>query len=187
MDPRKIAILALLVAVSVSTNYAMISFYNVKFMDLIVFIGGFCFGPAIGALTGIFSWVVYGTLNPAGFEIRIWLVTMFSEAMYGVIGGLMNRTMLRDGDNALKERARSASIFFGLLGMLLTFGYDLITNAVSGYIWYESILVGILVGFVPFGLVHVLSNAVFFGAGCVPAIRIIGNLIGERKNGSTAK
>jgi hypothetical protein len=187
MNPRKIAILALLVAVSVGTNYAMISFYNVKFMDFIVFIGGFCFGPVVGALTGIFSWVVYGTLNPAGFEIRIWLVTMFSEAMYGVIGGLMNRTMLRNGDNALKERARSASIFFGLLGMLLTFGYDLITNAVSGYIWYESILVGILVGFVPFGLVHVLSNAVFFGVGCVPAIRIISNLFGGKKNGSAAK
>jgi uncharacterized membrane protein len=187
MNPRKIAILALLVAVSVGTNYAMISFYNVKFMDFIVFIGGFCFGPAVGALTGMFSWVVYGTLNPAGFEIRIWLVTMFSEAIYGVIGGLMNRTLLRERGNALKERARRASVFFGLLGMLLTFGYDLITNAVSGYIWYESILVGILVGFVPFGLAHVLSNAVFFGVGCVPAIRIIGNLIGERKNGSTAK
>lgn len=187
MNPRKIAVLALLIAVSVSTNYAMISFYNVKFMDLIVFIGGFCFGPAIGALTGIFSWVVYGTLNPAGFEIRIWLVTMFSEAVYGVIGGLMSRTMLRGGDNALKERARSASIFFGLLGMLLTFGYDLITNAVSGYIWYESMLIGVLVGFVPFGLAHVLSNAVFFGVGCVPTIRIINNLFGGKKNGSAAK
>lgn len=187
MNPRKIATLALLIAVSVGTNYAMISFYNVKFMDFIVFIGGFCFGPVVGALTGIFSWIVYGTLNPAGFEIRIWLATMFSEAIYGVIGGLMNRTMLRDGSNALKERARTASIFFGLLGMLLTFGYDLITNAVSGYIWYESILIGILVGFVPFGLAHVLSNAVFFGMGCVPAIRIISNLTGGKKNGSTAK
>ncbi len=187
MNPRKIAVLALLVAVSVGTNYAMITFYNVKFMDLIVFIGGFCFGPVVGALTGIFSWLVYGTLNPAGFEVRIWLVTMFSEAMYGIVGGILNRAMLRGGDNALKERPWSASIFFGLFGMLLTFGYDLITNAVSGYIWYESILVGILVGFVPFGLVHVLSNAIFFSVGCVPTIRIIGNLIGERKNGSTSK
>jgi uncharacterized membrane protein len=187
MNPRKIAILALLIAVSVGTNYAMISFYNIKFMDFIVFIGGFCFGPAIGALTGMFSWIVYGTLNPAGFEIRIWLATMFSEAIYGVVGGLISRTMLRDGGNALKGRARTASIFFGLLGMLLTFGYDLLTNAVSGYIWYESILVGILVGFVPFGLAHVLSNAVFFGMGCVPAIRIINNLTGGKKNGSTTK
>ena len=112
---------------------------------------------------------------------------MFSEAMYGIVGGILNRAMLRGGDNTLKERAWSASIFFGLFGMLLTFGYDLITNAVSGYIWYESILVGILVGFVPFGLVHVLSNAIFFGVGCVPTIRIIGNLIGEKKNGSTSK
>jgi hypothetical protein len=180
-------LVASLVGVSVATNYVMFSFYNVKFMDLIVFISGFCFGPVVGALTGIFSWVVYGTLNPAGFEIRIWLVTMFSEAIYGVAGGLINKSLRGDGSYALREKARSASIFFGLLGMLLTFGYDLITNAVSGYIWYESILAGILVGFVPFGLAHVLSNAVFFSVGCVPAIRIISNLTGDKKDGSIAE
>jgi hypothetical protein len=187
MDPRKIALVALLVGVSVATNYVMLSLYNVKFMDSIVFISGFCFGPAVGAVTGIFSWVVYGTLNPGGFEIRIWLATMSSEAIYGVAGGLISKSLRGGGSNALKEKTLSANIFFGLLGMLLTFGYDLITNAVSGYIWYESVLVGIIVGFIPFGLAHVLSNAVFFSVACVPAIRIINNLTGDRKNGSIAE
>jgi len=51
----------------------------VKFMGIIVFIGGFCFGPLTGALIGIFSWAVYGTINPHGFVLQAWLATMFSE------------------------------------------------------------------------------------------------------------
>ena len=43
MNSRKTAILAVLIAISVGTNYAMISLYNVKFMDFIVFVGGFVF------------------------------------------------------------------------------------------------------------------------------------------------
>jgi hypothetical protein len=182
MDSRKTAILAVLIAISVGTNYAMISLYNVKFMDFIVFIGGFVFGPIIGAFTGIISWIVYGTLNPAGFEVRIWLATMFSEALYGVVGGLMSRVLLSGGNNVFRGRVVSASVFFGMLGMLLTFGYDVITNAVSGIIWYQSIFLGLIMGFVPFGLVHVVSNAFFFGVGCVPAIRAISDLTGGRKN-----
>ena len=187
MNSKKVAILAMLVAISVSTNYAMISFYNVKFMDFIVFVGGFCFGPIIGALTGIISWIVYGTLNPAGFEIRIWLATMLSEAIYGVVGGLMNSVVVSERNSVLKGKVLSTCVFFGMLGTLLTFGYDVITNAVCGYAWYGSVLVGILVGFVPFGLVHVISNAFFFGLGCVPAIRVINNLTGGKKNGSATK
>jgi LytS/YehU family sensor histidine kinase len=187
MNSKKVAILAMLIAISVSTNYAMISFYNVKFMDFIVFVGGFCFGPIIGALTGIISWIVYGTLNPFGFEIRIWLATMLSEALYGVIGGLMSRVLLSEGNSVLKEKVVSASVFFGMLGMLLTFGYDVITNAVSGIVFYQSILTGLIVGFVPMGLAHVISNAFFFSVACVPAIRIINNLTEGRKNGSTTK
>ncbi len=187
MDSKKIALLIMLVAICVGTNYAMISLYNVKFMDFIVFVGGFCFGPFIGALTGIVSWIVYGTLNPAGFEVRIWLVTMLSEALYGIIGGLMNRVLHSEGTTVLKEKVLNASIFFGMLGMLLTFGYDVITNAVSGIVWYQSIFVGLIAGFVPFGLAHVISNALFFAVGCVPAIRVISELTGGRKNGSTAK
>jgi LytS/YehU family sensor histidine kinase len=187
MDSRKIAILVMLVAISVSTNYAMISLYNVKFMDFIVFVGGFCFGPFIGAFTGIISWIVYGTLNPLGFEFRIWLATMLSEALYGVVGGLMSRVLLSEGKSVLKEKVLSASVFFGMLGMLLTFGYDVITNVVSGIVFYQSIFAGLILGFVPFGLAHVISNAFFFSVGCVPAIRVISNLTGGRKNGSTTK
>jgi hypothetical protein len=187
MKSVKIATVAVLVALSISTNYAMISLYNVKLMDFFVFIGGFCFGPAVGMLTGIISWVVYGTLNPVGFDFRIWFATMFAELLYGVVGGIMGKNLISKEADALKVKVGTASIFFGMLGMLLTFAYDVITNAVFGYFWYQSIILGVIMGFVPFGLVHVLSNAFFFSLGCVPVIKVINNLARGNAHGSDHK
>lgn len=53
MNTRKIALIVALVALCVASNYAMISIYNVKFMDLIVFVAGFAFGPFVGATVGV--------------------------------------------------------------------------------------------------------------------------------------
>ena len=49
MNSHKIAVVAVLIALAIATNYAMISIYNVKLMDVIVFIGGFILGPLVGA------------------------------------------------------------------------------------------------------------------------------------------
>ena len=81
MNSKRIAIIATLVSLAIATNYAMMPFYNIKLMDIIVFLGGFCFGPLAGALIGVTSWAVYGTLNPLGFSIPVLLATMFSIAV----------------------------------------------------------------------------------------------------------
>ena len=180
MNSKKIAMIAILVSVAIATNYAMMPLYNIKLMDIIVFLGGFCFGPLAGALIGVTSWVVYGTLNPLGFSIPILLATMLSESIYGVAGGLIKMSFTENFSGFKKEQT-SVYVFFGILGFLLTLTYDVITNIVFGYVYSPSILVAIIVGFVPFGLVHVISNAFFFGLGCVPAINALLNVI-EVKN-----
>ena len=55
MQTLKIAIIACLVALSIGTNYALAGVWNVKLMDFIVFVGGFCFGPVVGVLVGVIS------------------------------------------------------------------------------------------------------------------------------------
>lgn len=187
MNSKKLAIIIVLTALSIGTNYVMISLYNVKLMDLIVFIGGFCFGPIVGALIGIISWAVYGTLNPLGFSLHIWLATMFSESIYGVAGAFMRKSLNRDGINEIINRGVNTCVFFGVFGMFLTFVYDVITNIVFGYVNNWSILFAVIFGFVPFGLVHMVSNAFFFGLGCVPAIKAILNVVGGEKFGISKK
>ncbi|HVO85973.1 MAG TPA: ECF transporter S component [Candidatus Eisenbacteria bacterium] len=187
MNSRKIAVIASLAALSVATNYAMVSFSNVKLMDFIVFIAGFSFGPLVGALTGIFSWSVYGPLNPNGFSLPIWLATMFSETLYGVIGGLIRRKMGSEAVQDARKYRVNLSLSFGALAVFMTLLYDIITNAVFGILAYGNIVYAIIIGFVPFGLLHVLSNFAFFGLGCAPTIGAVMKITGGEQTGIADK
>jgi uncharacterized membrane protein len=179
MNARKIAAILVLVALATGTSYAMMPLYNIKLMDIIVFLGGFLFGPLAGGLIGILSWSVYGTLNPLGFSLPIWLATMFSESIYGVAGGAIGKLLTKPDVN-LKSQARGLCVFFGALGLLLTLSYDVVTNIVFGYVNNWSIFFSVLTGFIPFGLAHELSNAFFFGVGCVPAISALLKTVGGK-------
>jgi len=178
MNSRRIAIIAMLSALSIGTNYALLSFFNVKFMDLIVFVGGFCFGPVVGASIGIVSWAIYGTLNPLGFSLPIWLSTMFSETIYGIGGGLVRRIFISNDLSEFKNDRINIYALFGTFGVFLTFLYDFFTNVVFGYVNGLDALFAVVMGFVPFGIVHAFSNALFFGLGCAPAISIILRFVG---------
>lgn len=186
MNSRKIATIAVMPALAVATNYAMVSLPNVKLMDAIVFIGGVCFGPVAGASIGVLTWAVYGTLNPFGFSFYVWCATMLSEAIYGVAGGLIRKSFERYNRN-VKHPPTSVFVFFGVLGVLLTMAYDVITNAVLGQVYNLDVLFAVVSGFVPFGIVHELSNALFFGLGCVPTIRAISRIVGVGKFGIPEK
>ncbi len=178
MQTLKIAIIACLVALSIGTNYALAGVWNVKLMDFIVFIGGFCFGPLVGALVGVISWAVYGTINPLGFMLPIWLATMFTEAIYGIAGGFLGKGI----GNNLKSEWWQASVFFASMGVLLTLVYDVATNAVFGLTVGWNVIFAVIVGFIPFGLLHEVSNLVFFGFGSVPVISAINKVTGGEKS-----
>lgn len=178
MQTLKIAIVTGLAALSIGTNYALMGAWNVKLMDFIVFVGGFCFGPLVGVLIGAISWAVYGTLNPQGFVLPIWLATMFSETIYGIMGGFLRKVL---GNNLKGERLR-ASVFFASIGALLTLLYDVITNVVFGLTVGWNVIFAVVVGFVPFGLLHEVSNICFFGFGSVPVISAISKVLGGESN-----
>lgn len=171
MNTTKIAIIAVLSALSIGTNYALVSIYNVKLMDLIVFVGGFLFGPFTGAFVGILSWSIYGVLNPYGFVPQIWLATMFSEAIYGVAGGLVHKANVN-----FSGKSFGHMVFVGNLGFLLTLIYDLLTNIAYAHVLGQDILVAIIIG-APFTLTHEISNALLFGMCFMPlmsALKVVG-------------
>jgi uncharacterized membrane protein len=173
MNSKQIALIAVLVAVSVGSNYALISFYNVKLMDMIVFVSGFCFGPAVGAATGSICWAVYGPINPYGFSLHVWVATVVGESIYGLVGGLLGKSMRRSLTTESTGRSIDNLVFFGAFGVILTLVYDVITNIAFGYLNNWNILFSVVSGFVPFGVMHVASNAFFFGVGCRPAITAV--------------
>ena len=167
MDTVKTATVAILTALSIGTNYALSSVYNVKPMDLFTFVGGVLFGPAAGALVGVLSWSVYGVLNPYGFVPQIWVATMFSEGIYGVAGGLLNRVKVDFGRHSFAHM-----VFLANLGFLLTLAYDVLTNIAYAQVFGTSILVAFVLG-APFTLTHEISNTLLFGMCTIPLISAV--------------
>jgi len=163
-------VIVTLCALSIATNYALIGVSNVKLMDFIVFFGGFFFGSIVGGSIGVLSWLVYGLINPYGFVPQIWLATMFSESIYGLVGGAVG-SKLRT--TSLKGQRLGASVFFATVGFFPTLVYDLITTVVLAYSANTPLAGTILFG-TPFTLVHEISNAAIFGVCMVPLITVLG-------------
>jgi len=174
MNTLRVSIVATLVALCVATNYALVGVHQVKAMDFIVFVGGFCFGPVAGAFMGILSWAVYGVINPYGFVPQVWLATMFSETIYGLLGGFLGKNLaLTNFDD---ERLK-LSVFFGTMGFILTLIYDLITTVVYASTYGIPLIAAIVFG-APFTILHQVSNAAIFGAVSIPVIAGLKKLSG---------
>lgn len=180
MKTRKIAIIIMLTALCIGTNYLLLPLYNVKFMDFIVFVSGFCFGPAIGGLIGLLSWTIYGTINPLGFSFPVWIATMTGEAIFGIVGGVARRAFFPKKISEIKDKL-GAAILFGGLSLFLTLTYDLIANFAYSYAFGINFILAVIVGFVPFGIAHLVSNVVFFSVGCAPAINTVLKISGGEK------
>jgi hypothetical protein len=170
IDTRKIALLSILSAAAIASNYLLIGVSNVKFMDLIVFTSGFIMGPMMGALTGVMVWLVYGTINPFGFSLPILLATMTGEAMFGIAGGYYRKN---------EQTGVGVNLWTAFIGFIVTFVYDVFTNIISAYTVGIPISIGLVTG-IPFMLAHVLSNTVFFGLGFRPLSSSISKVLGEK-------
>jgi hypothetical protein len=165
------SVIAVMTAACIVSNYLLIGVFNVKLMDLIVFSSGFLFGPTVGASVGILTWLVYGTLNPYGFSLPVLVATSLMESLYGIAGGLLGTNR-----NGWMGEGITANLKYGIVGFLLTFVYDLVTNIVSGLSAGIPLAVAMVTG-IPFALAHEGSNAAFFFLGAQPLISAVGRLI----------
>jgi len=174
---RDAAITATLTALCLAGNYASISLLNFKLMDVIVFIAGLCFGAPVGMTVGALCWVIYGTLNPYGFALPVWIATIAGESIYGLAGGLIGRATLRGGSGKpLPGKAEMA-----LWAALLTLVYDLFTNIVFAYTFGVPLIAAIATGWlIPpwFGVIHTVSNMILFSVGAAPVARAVMSLRG---------
>jgi hypothetical protein len=172
---KKVSLMAIMTATAIASNYLLIGVLNVKFMDLIVFTGGYLFGGPFGVTIGALTWLVYGTINPYGFNLPTLAATIIGESIYGLMGGFA-RNRLRF------EESWKPDIRLGVIGFLLTFFYDVLTNIVSAWVAGIPIPVAFITG-IPFTLTHEVSNAVFFAVGIPPLVRAVSRIKGVNVNG----
>lgn len=173
LSTRVLCLVIMLTSINLASNYAMIGIPNVKLMDLIVFLSGYLLGLFPGILVAVLTWLVYGTLNPFGFNLIILIATTLSETIYAIFGWLSRKFNLgSDVIYASKINGRDfwlTSLKFGIVGFLATFIYDLITNIASVVIIGLPLIMAIISG-AWFAFVHETSNFIFFFFGCIPLI-----------------
>lgn len=165
-----LSFIAMLSALCISTNYAMLPILNVKLMDTIVFVAGFCLGVIPGIVVAITSWLIYGTLNPLGFSLPTLVSVMFGESLYAIIGWIICKNRYEKTSLSI-----NSIIIFGAAGLFTTLIYDLITNALTGLLFYNSLWIGLLtMNFpLPMGILHEISNLILFILIAPLLIRII--------------
>lgn len=169
---RNLSLIVFMTSISLASNYAMIWMHNVKFMDLFVFISGYSMGLIPGMIVGVLIWLVYGTLNPYGYNTIILAATCACETFYAIAGWLSSKLNLYSDTNPLGREAWLMNLKFGVIGFFATFFYDLLTNIISVVIVGLPPLMAIISG-IPFSVAHEVSNFFFFFFGCSPLIRAV--------------
>ena len=160
--PKKISFIGIMTALCIVMNYMLIGVPNVKFMDLFVFVSGYTMGMLSGALVGVLTWLVYGTLNPYGFNLPTLAATCTGESIYGIMGGVLSgRLYLKTDRLRFYKGFWEGNLILGVIGFLLTFIYDLFTNIVTALV-FEIPLIACLVAGIPFALIHEASNFIIF-------------------------
>lgn len=159
---RRTAFIAILAALCIGTNYVLLPLPNVKLMDVIVFTVSLSMGIIPAVAVASVAWLVYGTLNPLGLAIPILVTVVLCENVYALAARLLSKKSvdaLVDGHLTVEQ-----GVVLGTLGLFSTLTYDIITNAVSGILAYNSVWLGLLTMNVPFplGIIHEASNTVFF-------------------------
>jgi len=177
---KELSFIGVMTALCISSNYLMIGLTNIKFMDLFVFISGYVMGSLAGSSVGILTWLVYGTLNPYGFNLPILIATCIGESLFGIVGGISKKfglnVSLVSSTMITEKRFWGTNLKIGIVGFLLTFIYDLFTNIVIGII-FEIPLIPCIIAGTPFAIAHEVSNFFFFFLGCNVLINAIQKIV----------
>jgi hypothetical protein len=95
------------------------------------------------------------------------------ESLYGIVGGLLG-----SNESTFLEEGFVLNFKFGVIGFLLTFLYDLVTNIISGLSAGIPLSIAIITG-IPFAIVHEGSNAILFFLGASPLISSVSRFISK--------
>jgi len=170
MRTRRTAAVAVMTALATALAYSTVALPNVTLMDVVVFVAGWTMGAAAGITVGCLSWLIYGVLNPYGFNPVVWASTVACEALYGLAGGLARRALSPHSYIGLKE-----ALLLGGLGFMATFVYDVSTNLAYAAAFNVPWLLALALG-APFAVVHELSNLVIFTLAAPPMAKALHKL-----------
>lgn len=178
MDTRRLALLSVLTALCLGIQLLPRPM-NVEFTSLIAFATGMVFGSLYGSSLGILVMLANGFLSPYGFAGVVLPFQVVGMGSIGLAGGLYKRMT----DETTKPRAFAEA---AILGVFLTFIYDVLTNVgtavfftLSGMPFHEALITALILGAVP-AAIHVAWNAALFGTVTVPLVSAMHGMLAWR-------
>ena len=154
MTSRRLSYAALMVAASLTGVYAE-QIPNFEVMTLVVFCSGVLLGVRDGSLIGALAELIYSLLNPYGSaHPLVTLSQVCGVAAAGALGGVAARI-------DLASRApfpRAVALASAAVGV--TVWFDILTNLATGMVYGQ--VRAVLIGGIPFSLVHIASNLALF-------------------------
>jgi hypothetical protein len=164
MSSRRLSYAALMVAAGLTGVYAE-PIPNFEVLTLVVFASGVLLGTRDGALVGGLAELIFSLLNPYGVaHPLVTLAQVAGVALAGAAGGMAARAGLPQFPPVLRATV------LGVLAVGLTACFDLLTNLATGLVYGQMRLV--LIGGIPFSLVHIGTNLLLFAAIGAPLVPV---------------
>jgi len=167
------AYISLYTALCVVIGFLLALIPNVELITLFIFLGGYLFGMAYGALIGSTASFIFSAFNPWGSGLALpplIIAQVISRGITGFCGGILSRLLPQTVPRIIKI------LIFGLFGGLLTLLFHvlviLFTLELAGFSPEQpggSVFGGI--GII-FALVNIGSNVLFFAVFTLPLIHV---------------
>ena len=170
---RVAVMLGLFAGTAAGAGFLLAGIPNLELMSLVVGLAGVALGARLGAVCGALAAGIYSLGSPYGVP-AIWILVAQMVGLAGI--GVLTGLWMAKGKQRAAVGGRSSGVPAALvLGLVGTTWYELVTNAgvLMGFDLDPSV---VLVGALPFFLVHLGSNLVIFGALFPPLARRFGHL-----------
>jgi hypothetical protein len=155
---RQPVLLGLFAGTAVGGGYLLAWLPNVEIMTVITAVAGVVLGPVLGFLCGAMSAGIYSIASPMGAAPPLLLLAqMLGMGLAGPVGHVAAGRV----DGVAGRVSRRAVVRAAAGGLVATVLYDALTN-LAGLLIFDLPLPVVLVGAVPFFLVHAASNVAIF-------------------------
>jgi hypothetical protein len=153
---RWVSILAIMTALALVGNYALVAVPNVELGSTVLFVTAFIFGAQMAIWSTLIMSLLFGIINPwGGFIPQIWISQVIGWLYIITIGSIMGRS------SRTSEKFEAQKRELAITGAFVTFIFEQITNLGYSITFGVPFLLAATTA-IPFSIIHIISNAVIF-------------------------